>query len=421
MQQRMAFWFQNRSLDATARGRPRQIACLLTSPENIAQMKKKQELKNEKINSKKGCRISRKNVQRESEDMIEINDSDDDDDDDDDNDDDDDDDYDEEDEDVVVEIDNEGSDDICQFCMLKYSDPKSVKKGEWIQCQRTTRCVWELRGERRLSVGNVFENRETKKYEVRSEDSPKDYPAFTFWLEKTSEKPNQVIKSKGLMPRTRHRPSGFSRWTGEQRAFTIKAYYKNNYSFISAQRLLRRHYNIHRNDPIPSAHAIKIWIQNLEVTGSAFRIHGASSDGLHLPCHRTTDDRVCTTPLALRNGNAPFNVQDNTCHPNERVFSTPPTLRYDTVHFNNRGKEGRNKKRRRQREWRKRRRQNGIRDEEERENRRGEEREYIRRGEGRENGGRRGEGRDNKKGEGREHGGREEERKNRRRGEGREN
>ncbi|KAJ4440743.1 hypothetical protein ANN_08967, partial [Periplaneta americana] len=92
----------------SARGRSRQIACLLTSPENIAQMKKK------------------KNVQRESEDMIEIDDSDDDDDDD----------EEEEDEDVVVEIDNEGSDDICQFCMLKYSDPKSVKKGEWIQCQR---------------------------------------------------------------------------------------------------------------------------------------------------------------------------------------------------------------------------------------------------------------------------------------------
>ncbi|KAJ4447111.1 hypothetical protein ANN_09111 [Periplaneta americana] len=124
-------FFNKKNIQTSARGRPRQIACLLTSPENIAQMKKKQELKNEKINSKKGCRMNRKNVQRESEDMIEINDSDDDDDDDDD-----DDYYDEEDEDVIVEIDNEGSDDIWQFCMLKYSDPKSVKKGEWIQWQR---------------------------------------------------------------------------------------------------------------------------------------------------------------------------------------------------------------------------------------------------------------------------------------------
>ncbi|KAJ4444273.1 hypothetical protein ANN_06065 [Periplaneta americana] len=33
--------------------------------------------------------------------------------------------------------------------------------------------------------------------EVRFEDSPKDYPAFAFWLGKTSEKPNQVMRSKG--------------------------------------------------------------------------------------------------------------------------------------------------------------------------------------------------------------------------------
>ncbi|KAJ4437409.1 hypothetical protein ANN_17553 [Periplaneta americana] len=51
--------------------------------------------------------------------------------------------------------------------------------------------------------------------EVKSEDSPKDYPAFAFWLGKTSEKPNQVIKSKGLIPRTRHRPSGFIPTAGE--------------------------------------------------------------------------------------------------------------------------------------------------------------------------------------------------------------
>ncbi|KAJ4434273.1 hypothetical protein ANN_22825 [Periplaneta americana] len=54
-----------------------------------------------------------------------------------------------------------------------------------------------------------------KDYEVRCEDSPKDYLAFAFWLGKTSEKPNQVIKSKGLMPRTHHRPSGFSPTAGE--------------------------------------------------------------------------------------------------------------------------------------------------------------------------------------------------------------
>ncbi|KAJ4429994.1 hypothetical protein ANN_22198 [Periplaneta americana] len=51
--------------------------------------------------------------------------------------------------------------------------------------------------------------------EMRSEDSPKYYPAFAFSVGETSKKPNQVIKSKGLMPRTRHRPSGFSPTAGE--------------------------------------------------------------------------------------------------------------------------------------------------------------------------------------------------------------
>ncbi|KAJ4441553.1 hypothetical protein ANN_11409 [Periplaneta americana] len=51
--------------------------------------------------------------------------------------------------------------------------------------------------------------------EMRSEDSPKYYAAFAFSVGETSEKPNQVIKSKGLMPRTRHRPSGFSPTAGE--------------------------------------------------------------------------------------------------------------------------------------------------------------------------------------------------------------
>ncbi|KAJ4447238.1 hypothetical protein ANN_09242 [Periplaneta americana] len=62
---------------------------------------------------------------------------------------------------------------------------------------------------------------------------------------------------------------------GRLNEVTVKAgftvYYKNKDSFIAAQRLFRRHYKIHRNDPISSAHAIKIWIQNFEVTGSELK------------------------------------------------------------------------------------------------------------------------------------------------------
>jgi hypothetical protein len=40
---------------------------------------------------------------------------------------------------------------------------------------------------------------------------------------------------------------------------------------VSAQRVFRNHFNISRNDLVPSAHAIKTWIKNLEETGSTLR------------------------------------------------------------------------------------------------------------------------------------------------------
>jgi hypothetical protein len=42
-------------------------------------------------------------------------------------------------------------------------------------------------------------------------------------------------------------------WTEAQRAFAVKAFYKNGDSLVMAQRELRR---------VPSAHAIKTWVQN---------------------------------------------------------------------------------------------------------------------------------------------------------------
>jgi transposase len=60
-------------------------------------------------------------------------------------------------------------------------------------------------------------------------------------------------------------------WTGAQRAFPIKAFCKNNDSYAAVQRIFRRHFQINRNNPVPSAHAIKTWITNFEETGSALK------------------------------------------------------------------------------------------------------------------------------------------------------
>ena len=51
-------------------------------------------------------------------------------------------------------------------------------------------------------------------------------------------------------------------WTGAQRAFVVKAFYKKKKgdTFVVAQREFRRKFGIHRNRAVPSAHAIKTWV-----------------------------------------------------------------------------------------------------------------------------------------------------------------
>jgi hypothetical protein len=59
--------------------------------------------------------------------------------------------------------------------------------------------------------------------------------------------------------------------TGAQCAFAVKAFYKNDDSFVIAQREFRRELGIHRNRAVPSAHAIKTWVRNFEATGSTLK------------------------------------------------------------------------------------------------------------------------------------------------------
>jgi hypothetical protein len=63
-------------------------------------------------------------------------------------------------------------------------------------------------------------------------------------------------------------------WTGTQRVFALKAFYKNGDSFVIAQHEFRREFRIHR--AVPSAHAIKTWVQNFEATGSTLKKKGGS-------------------------------------------------------------------------------------------------------------------------------------------------
>jgi len=53
-------------------------------------------------------------------------------------------------------------------------------------------------------------------------------------------------------------------WTGAQRAFAVKAFYKNGDSFVIAQREFRREFGIHRSRAVPSPNAIKTRVRNFE-------------------------------------------------------------------------------------------------------------------------------------------------------------
>jgi hypothetical protein len=72
-------------------------------------------------------------------------------------------------------------------------------------------------------------------------------------------------------------------WTGTQHAFAVKAFYKNSDSFVITQHEFQREVRIHRNRAVPSAHAIKIWVQNFEVTDSTPKKKGGSVKTVRTP------------------------------------------------------------------------------------------------------------------------------------------
>ncbi|PNF20638.1 hypothetical protein B7P43_G04273 [Cryptotermes secundus] len=64
--------------------------------------------------------------------------------------------------------------------------------------------------------------------------------------------------------------------TGAQGSFAVKDFYKNGDSFVIAQREFRREFGVHCNRAVPSAQAIRTWVQNSEDTGSTLKKKGGS-------------------------------------------------------------------------------------------------------------------------------------------------
>ena len=66
-------------------------------------------------------------------------------------------------------------------------------------------------------------------------------------------------------------------WTGTQRAFAMKAFYKNGDTSVITQREFRRQFRIHLNRAVTSPLAIKTWVRNFEATGSTLKKKEASN------------------------------------------------------------------------------------------------------------------------------------------------
>ena len=70
---------------------------------------------------------------------------------------------------------------------------------------------------------------------------------------------------------------------GEERALAVKVYYQNGESLVQARRAFRTHFNVPRNRPVPSDRALKIWVANFEVSGSASKKRGGSQKTVRTP------------------------------------------------------------------------------------------------------------------------------------------
>ena len=68
-----------------------------------------------------------------------------------------------------------------------------------------------------------------------------------------------------------------------QRAFAVKSFYKNNDTYVAAQREFHKKFGIHRNSKVPSVHAIKTWVNSFEETGSTVKKKGGSVKTVRIP------------------------------------------------------------------------------------------------------------------------------------------
>lgn len=63
------------------------------------------------------------------------------------------------------------------------------------------------------------------------------------------------------------------RWSKEQRAFTVEAYFSNGRSIIKTQRAFRTRFNIRSRAPLPGRQSIVSWVSTFRVSGNVEKKH----------------------------------------------------------------------------------------------------------------------------------------------------
>ena len=61
------------------------------------------------------------------------------------------------------------------------------------------------------------------------------------------------------------------RWTSEQRAFAVEAYFSNNHSYVAVQRAFRTNYEIKARGPVSDRKSIVLWVENFRTTKSVVK------------------------------------------------------------------------------------------------------------------------------------------------------
>ena len=58
------------------------------------------------------------------------------------------------------------------------------------------------------------------------------------------------------------------RWSKEERAFAVEAYFSNGHSIIATRRAFKNRFNIRTEVPLPSRQSIALWVNTFRVSGS---------------------------------------------------------------------------------------------------------------------------------------------------------